>query len=76
MTEPDQDTIDGGRCKHDGTKGLAFRSFKRDFLALARGQFAKDDRYSFFEAYLRTDEGGTGNGAPPMPAQQGGARQH
>ena len=61
------------KLTYDGTRGVAFRQFKRDFFALARGRFAKDDRYSFFQAYIRMDEGGTGNNAPTLPAQNGGA---
>lgn len=69
----DAEYDDRGRPMNDGTRGPAFRAYKRDFLALARGRFAKDDRHSFFEAYLRVDEGGTGAGAPAFPAQAGGA---
>ena len=58
---------------HSRSGLCAFRQFKRDFFALARGRFAKDDRYSFFQAYIRMDEGGTGNNAPTLPAQNGGA---
>ena len=32
-------------------RGGPWRKFKRDFLAVARGKFAKDDRYSFRTAY-------------------------
>ena len=58
--------------KHDGTKGPAFRLFKRTFLNIARGKFCKDDQWSFFTCYMRTDEGGTGANAPAMPSQTGG----
>jgi hypothetical protein len=61
------------RPTHDGTRGQTFRAFRRDFVALARGKFSKDDRYSFHSAFHRLDEGGTAAGAPAMPAQAGGA---
>ena len=44
------------RLLYDGSRGPLFRTFKRDFFARARGRFAKDDRYSYYEAYIRTDE--------------------
>ena len=61
------------RVTFDGTRGPAFRRAKRDFLALSMGKFAKDDRYSFKLAYLKRAEGNTGQGAPALPNQQGGA---
>ena len=73
MRRDDQENDDHRKPTHDGSRGVAFRTFRRDFLALARGRFAKDDRYSYYQAFLRMDEGGTGNGAPAMPAAQGGA---
>ena len=73
MRRDDQENDDHRKPTHDGSRGVAFRTFRRDFLALARGRFAKDDRYSYYQAFLRIDEGGTGNGAPAMPATQGGA---
>ncbi len=35
------------RLCYDGTRGTAFRVFKRDFLTKARARFGKDDRHSF-----------------------------
>lgn len=61
------------RPTHDGSRGPDFRAYKRDFFALARGKFSKDDRYSWWSAFNRLDEGGTAANAPAMPAQQGGA---
>ena len=34
-------------------RGASWRTFKRDFLAVARGKFAKDDRFSFRTAAVR-----------------------
>ena len=68
MASHDDENDRTSRPTHDGTRGPTFRTFKRDFLTIARGKFAKDDRFSFYQAYMRTDEGGTGTGAPPMPA--------
>ena len=56
-----------------GERGPQFREWLRNFQALSRGKFAKDDRYSFVEAYKRKDEGGTDAGAPALPAATGGA---
>ena len=53
---------------HDGSRGVAFRKYKRDFFAVARGRFSKDDRYSWQLCYMRKDEGGTHAAAPAMPA--------
>ena len=74
-TSRDDDERDSERFRptHDGSRGPAFRDFKSDFLTFSRTKFAKDDRYSFYTAYKRMDEGGTGQGAPALPAQQGGA---
>ena len=66
MSRGDENDIERGRVSYNGERGGAFRKYKRDFLSLARGRFAKDDRYSFMTAFLRTDEGGTGQGAPAM----------
>ena len=35
-----------------GDRGEPFRTFKRDFLVDARGQFAKDDQFSYHTAYV------------------------
>ena len=35
-----------------GDRGEPFRTFKRDFLVDARGQFAKDDQFSYHTAYI------------------------
>ena len=72
MSEDDKDSH-SRRLVYDGTRGAAFRTFKRDFLTKARARFGKDDRHSFHAAYLRMDEGGTAAGAPAMPNQAGGA---
>ena len=69
--DPDDDRPDA--LAYDGRRGEAFRAFRRDILAIARGKFAKDDRYSYYQAFMRMDEGGTGVGAPAMPAAAGGA---
>ena len=69
--DPDDDRPDA--LAYDGRRGEAFRAFRRDILAIARGKFAKDDRYSYYQAFMRMDEGGTGAGAPAMPAAAGGA---
>ena len=69
----DDDNYSSKRLVYDGTRGAAFRTFKRDFLTKARARFGKDDRHSFHAAFLRMDEGGTGAGAPAMPNQAGGA---
>lgn len=63
----DDDNYSSKRLVYDGTRGAAFRTFKRDFLTKARARFGKDDRHSFHAAFLRMDEGGTGAGAPAMP---------
>ena len=52
------------RLCYDGTRGAAFRTFKRNFLTKARARFGKDDRHSFYSAFIRMDEGGTAAGAP------------
>ena len=67
----DRDDDDYKRLAYDGSRGPLFRTFKRDLFARARGRFSKDDRYSYYQAYTRTDEGGT-NGGPALPAQAGG----
>lgn len=69
----DDDDDRSQRLKYDGTRGPEFRKFRRDFLTKSRGKFAKDDRHSFRDAFLRVDEGGTGAGAPALPAAAGGA---
>ena len=61
------------RAMNDGTKGAAFRIYKRDFSNEARGQFARDDLHSFWTTYKRNDEGGTGPNAAALPAQSGGS---
>ena len=73
MPRRDDDDDDDQNYKYSGERGAAFRPFKRDFLARAQGKFSKDDQYSYYKAYMRMDEGGTGQGAPALPAQQGGA---
>ena len=72
VRQDDDEADDVGRLTHDGARGPTFRAFKRDFLAVARGRFAKDDRFSFHEAYLRVDEGGTDARAPALPNQASG----
>ena len=61
------------RAMNDGTKGAAFRTYKRDFSNETRGQFARDDVNSFWVTYMRDDEGGTGTNAVALPAQAGGS---
>ena len=73
MSDNDAPDHDRRYPTHDGSRGEAFRSYSRDFLAFARGKFAKDDRYSYHSAYHRKDEGGTHATAPAMPNQAGGA---
>ena len=73
MSDNDAPDHDRRYPTHDGSRGEAFRSYSRDFLAFARGKFAKDDRYSYHSAYHRKDEGGTHAAAPAMPNQAGGA---
>ena len=73
MASRDEDFDDRRHPTHDGTRGQGFRAFRRDFMALARGKFSKDDRYSFHSAYHRRDEGGTDAAAPALPAAAGGA---
>ena len=34
------------RITHDGQRGPEFRRFLRDFKAVTRGKFSKDDRYA------------------------------
>ena len=63
----------GLRLSYNCDRGPAFRTFKRDFFARARGKFAKDDRNSFLSCYRRLDEGGTATGAPSLPSQSGGS---
>ena len=72
MSDKD-DQDDPRRPTHDGSRGPAFRTYKRDFLTFARGKFSKDDRHSWYTAFTRRDEGGTHANAPAMPAQAGGA---
>jgi hypothetical protein len=72
MVDDDKD-YNWKRLVYDGTRGASFRTFKRDFLTKARARFGKDDRHSFYSAFNRMDEGGTGVGAPAMPNQAGGA---
>ena len=50
-----------------GERGDAWRTFQRDIMARGRGKFSKGDRYSFKQAFLKMDEGGTAVGAPAMP---------
>ena len=72
MSNRDQNANESEKLTYHGRRGPEFRTFKRDFMAIARGRFSKDDRFSFHAVFHRRDEGGTANGAPPMPAQQGG----
>ena len=72
MVDNDQDSA-RKFLRYNGTRGAPFRTFKRDFLTRARGRFGKDDRHSFYLAFMRMDEGGTGAGAPVLPNQAGGA---
>ena len=72
-TRADDEYEDLRHPTHDGTRGVSFRKYKRDFFAVARGRFSKDDRYSWQTCFTKTDEGGTGPNAPAMPAQAGGA---
>ena len=58
---------DDRKLSYDGQRGPLFRAYRRDVMATARGMFAKDDRYSYFHAFKRIDEGGTGPGAPARP---------
>ena len=51
-----------------GERGPAWRKYRRDMLSTARGKFSKNDKYTFKQAMLGTDEGGTDPGAPAMPA--------
>ena len=55
MSNHDDEDHRGPRLSYNCDRGPAFRTFKRDFFALARGRFAKDDRYSFFQAWLALD---------------------
>ena len=50
MTDHDAQHDDARYPTHDGTRGPSFRKYKRDFFALARGKFSKDDRHSWFTA--------------------------
>ena len=72
-TRDDEEHGHVGHPTHDGARGETFRSFKRDFLTIARGKFSKDDRSSWHSTFMRLDEGGTGQGAAALPAQAGGA---
>ena len=62
-----RDEGDDRRLTYGGDRGPAFRKFLRDFKSIARGKFARDDRYSFMSCYDRKDEGGTHANAPAMP---------
>ena len=72
-TRHESDSDEPRRLRFSGIRGPSFRKERRDFFALARGKFCKDDRHSFYLAFKRMDEGGTSQGAPPLPAAQGGA---
>lgn len=61
---PDEDDKD----LYNGERGPAWRKYRRDMLSTARGKFSKNDKYSFKQAMLGTDEGGTDPAAPAMPA--------
>ena len=57
----------------DCERGEAYRTWVRNALEHCRGKFAsqnKSERYSFRDAYMRKDEGGTAQGAPALPPQQ------
>ena len=53
---------------YQGERGPAWRKYRRDMLSTARGKFSKNDKYSFKQAMLGTDEGGADPAAPAMPA--------
>ena len=53
---------------YNGERGPAWRKYRRDMLSTARGKFSKNDKYSFKQAMLGTDEGGVDPAAPAMPA--------
>ena len=61
---------DDYHLSYDGERGPKWRKFSRDLLARARGKYSKDDRYAWSTAFLKMDEGGTAQGAPPMPVNQ------
>ena len=49
---PDEDDKD----LYNGERGPAWRKYRRDMLSTARGKFSKNDKYSFKQAMLGTDE--------------------
>ena len=63
-TMPDEDDNN----LYNGERGPAWRKYRRDMLSTARGKFSKNDKYSFKQAMLGTDEGGVDPAAPAMPA--------
>ena len=52
---------------YQGERGPAWRKYRRDMLSTARGKFSKNDKFSFKQAMLGTDEGGVDPAAPAMP---------
>ena len=60
---------------YDGSRGPAWRLFKRDFLAKARGKFSRDDQNSWHACFLKIDQGGTGVGAPAAVGTADGQRK-
>ena len=54
MSSANEEDDDDNRLKpYKGERGGTFRTFRRDFLAQARGKFSKDDRFSFKEIFLK-----------------------
>ncbi len=71
MSEPDAERERSRMPENTGERGEKFRTYRRDFLSFARGEFAsREDRFSYMLCYLRQDEGGTHVNAPAMPAGQ------
>ena len=54
-------------------RGPEWRVFKCDVKANARGEFPKDDRFSFWDVFEGNDEGGPAATAPALPAGAGQA---
>ena len=52
-------------------RGPEWRVFKCDVKANARGEFPKDDRFSFWDVFEGNDEGGPAATAPALPAGAG-----
>ena len=65
--------VDGDELDYDCERGPAYRIWKRNALEHCRGKYAqqnKSDRYSFRDAFLRRDEGGSAANAPGLPPVQ------